>query len=125
MQHERSACSLTPAEAGALCCEKPTSSSHMKKQRGSSLLTRNVNLASIKASVGTSVDNRKSLFIKKHPVVGPGVCGAFCGMEPHISRYCMSTGQSHHMSECKKYRYVFIRTGCTDCASVREPLCLT
>lgn len=38
----------------------------------------NVNLAPIKASVGTSADNRKSLFSKKHPVVGPGLDDPSC-----------------------------------------------
>lgn len=54
---------------------------HSEPQKGSSLLVHNVNLAPIKASVGTSVDNRKSLFIKKHPVVGPGVYDPSCRAE--------------------------------------------
>lgn len=68
---------------------------HSQQQRGSSLLAHNVNLARIKASVGTSVDNRKSLFIEKHPVVGLGVDDpSCCGpaerhilvvVEPHTS----------------------------------------
>lgn len=65
------------------------------QRRGSSLLAHNVNLALIKASVGTSVDNRKSLFIEKHPVVGlrvddPSCCGPaerhmVVVVEPHTS----------------------------------------
>lgn len=93
----RSVCRMTPAEAAWLCFEKPTSSSDMKKlwllhlhseqQRGSSLLVHNVNLAPIKASVGTSVDNRKSLLIEKHPVVGLRVCDPSCtGADCHSSR---------------------------------------
>lgn len=68
---------------------------HSGQQRGSSLLAHNVNLALIKASVGTSVDNRKSLFIEKHPVVGlrvddPSCCGPaerhmVVVVEPHTS----------------------------------------
>lgn len=51
---------------------------HSGQQRGSSLLAHNVNLALIKASVGTLVDNRKSLFIEKHPVVGLRVDDPSC-----------------------------------------------
>lgn len=73
---------------------------------GSSLLAHNVNLAPIKASVGTSVDNRKSSFIEKHPVVGLGVYDPSCCMpaerhvvavvEPHISSF-QFTEQSCHI----------------------------
>lgn len=79
---------------------------HSEQQRGSSLLVHNVNVAPIKASVGTSVDNRKSLFIEKHPVVGLGVydptsCSAAerhigAVVEPHISR-SQYTEQSCHI----------------------------
>lgn len=51
-----------------------------EQQKGSSLLAQNVNLAPIKAFIGTSVDNRKSLFTKKHPVVGLRVYDPSCWM---------------------------------------------
>lgn len=85
---------------------------HSEPPRGSSLLVHKVNLAPIKASVGTSVDNRKSLFIKKHPVVGLRVYDPFscteaerhiaATAEPHTSR-CQYAEQSCHILKINSY----------------------
>lgn len=87
--------------------------------RGSLLLAHNVNLAPIKASVGTSLDNRKSLFNRKHPVVGPGVDDPCCCTvaerhmvavtEPRILSSDFVRQSVHHLKINKYVQYLWAR----------------